>query len=220
MFKKSLGNKRVQATILAIISLAFFSPAFAQEPEIIKLPPPLTDGGKPLMQALKERKTNRSFGSRKLPLQVLADLLWAANGVNRPQEKGRTAPSANNLQEIDIYVALQSGLYLYDPFQNSLQLVIQQDIRALSGRQGFVSVAPVNLIYVADLSRTGKRGAKAEFYAACDTGFISQNVYLYCASEGFSTVVRGLFDEPALFKAMNLRPEQKIILAQTVGYPG
>ncbi|MFA6129984.1 MAG: SagB/ThcOx family dehydrogenase [Candidatus Omnitrophota bacterium] len=220
MSKELLNIKRLSAAILIISSFTFFQLAFAQETETIALISPRTNAGKPFMQALKERKTSRSFNNRPLSLQALSELLWAANGVNRPETKGRTAPSANNLQEIDIYVSMQSGLYLYDPFKNSLQLINKRDIRAITGKQDFAAIAPVNLIYVVDLSRTGKRGAKAEFYAACDTGFVSQNVYLYCASEGLATVVRGLFDEQTLSKVMNLRPEQKIILAQTVGYPG
>ncbi|MDD5408970.1 MAG: SagB/ThcOx family dehydrogenase [Candidatus Omnitrophica bacterium] len=219
MPERLFSNKRLSAVILIISSFTFLNLAFAQEPGTIALISPRTNAGKPFMQALKERKTIRNFSSRPLSLQLLSELLWAANGVNRPKAKGRTAPSANNLQEIDIYVSMQSGLYLYDPFQNSLQLINKQDIRSVTGKQDFVAIAPVTLIYVADLSRAGKRGAKSEFYAACDTGFIGQNVYLYCASEGLATVVRGLFDEQTLSKVMNLRPEQKIILAQTVGYP-
>jgi SagB-type dehydrogenase family enzyme len=124
-----------------------------------------------------------------------------------------------NCQEIDIYVALETGLYLYNPFKNILELIVPQDIRSVTGKQGFVNEAPINLIFVADLSRAEKFGDKKEFYVACDTGFISQNVYLYCASSGLATVVRGWFDEKELSSAMKLKPTQKIILTQTVGYP-
>ena len=192
---------------------------FAADLKAISLPKPDMQGGRPLMQALKDRKTEREFSGQPLPLQDLSDLLWAAFGVNRPESKGRTAPSTMNGQEIDIYVAMASGLYLYDPFQNVLEPVMSDDIRAATGRQDFVKDAPVNLIFVADLDRAKRFGDKTEFYTACDAGFISQNVYLYCASRGLATVVRGLFDEKKLSSAMKLKADQKIILTQTVGFP-
>jgi len=192
---------------------------YSQDIKPIKLLAPQLEGGKPLMQALKERKSLREFSSKELPLQVISDLLWAANGINRLDSGHRTAPSAMNMQEIDIYLAKADGLYLFDAKQNMLIPVAGEDIRALTGKQPFVKDAPINLIYVADLSKMGKTsGSDAEFYAATDTGFISENIYLFCASSGLATVVRGLIDKPVLAKAMELRPDQKIILAQTVGY--
>jgi SagB-type dehydrogenase family enzyme len=185
----------------------------------VSLPKPQMEGGKPLMQALKDRQTSRSFSSEKLPEQVLSNLLWAADGVNRPDGK-RTAPSAVNWQEIDVYVALADGLYLYDAKANVLQPVLAQDVRAATGKQPFVKDAPLNLIFVADYAKMGRASdADKGVYAAADTGFISQNVYLFCASEGLATVVRGMVPKDELAKTMNLRPDQKIILAQTVGYP-
>lgn len=184
----------------------------------IKLPEPQTNGGKPLMQALKERKSNRAFSNKELPQQVLSDLLWAAFGINRPDLGMRTAPSAHNMQEIDIFVAMHKGLYLYEPKQHTLKLVVTGDIRGVTGKQEFVAVAPVNLIYVADYSKMVKVGNEKDFYSTIDTGFIAQNVYLYCASEGLATVTRGWVDKEALGKAMNLHPDQKIVLTQTVGY--
>ncbi len=193
---------------------------YSQDIKPIKLLAPQLEGGKSLMQALKERKSLREFSSKELPLQVISDLLWAANGINRPDSGHRTAPSAKDMQEIDIYVAKADGLYLFDAKQNMLMPVAGDDIRALTGKQPFVKDAPVNLIYVADLSKMGKTsGSDADFYASADTGFISENVYLYCACAGLATVVRGSIDKPVLAKAMKLRPDQKIILAQTVGYP-
>ena len=192
----------------------------AQEIEPIKLLAPQTEGGKPLMQALKERKSSRAFSSKELPLQVISDMLWAANGINRPDSGRRTAPSAKNRQEMDVYVAKADGLYLYDANSNMLMPVVAGDIRALTGKQAFVKDAPINLVYVADLSKTGKTsGSDGYSYVSADTGFISQNVYLYCASNGLATVVRGSIERQALAKAMRLRADQKIILAQTVGYP-
>jgi SagB-type dehydrogenase family enzyme len=185
---------------------------------VIKLPEPQTNGGKPLMQALKERRSSRAFSDKELPQQVLSDLLWAAFGINRPDSGKRTAPSAVNMQEIDIFVAMHKGLYLYEPKQHILKPVLKEDIRGVTGKQDFVAAAPVNLIYVADYSRMDKVGNEKDFYSATDTGFIAQNVYLYCASEGLATVIRGWVDREALGKAMNLGPERRIILAQTVGY--
>jgi len=185
-----------------------------------RLPKPKTEGGMPLMEALKKRHSSRQFADRKLPDQVLSDMLWAAFGVNRADGR-RTAPSAVNWQEIDIYVATADGVWLFDAKGHDLKCVLQKDIRALTGKQDFVKDAPVNLIYVADFAKMRKGTPEADkiFYSAADTGFISQNVYLFCASEGLATVVRGMVDRPALAKAMHLREDQRIILAQTVGYP-
>ena len=207
-------------SFLLIAALVFSGGATAQQFKPIDLPKPQTEGGKPLMQALKERASSRAFSKEKIPLPVLSNLLWAAFGINRPDSGRRTAPSAKNWQEIDLYVATEEGLYLYDVKKHALNPVVQEDIRALTGRQSFVTDAPVNLIYVADFLRTGdSSNEEREFYSAADTGFIGQNVYLFCASEGLATVVRGSIDRSALAKAMKLRPDQRIILAQTVGYP-
>lgn len=191
----------------------------AQDLKPIELPPPQTEGGKPLMQALKERKSSREFSSRPLPAQVLSNLLWAAFGVNRPDGR-RTAPSASNLQEIDIYVALAEGLYLFDAKAHRLNPVLAEDLRAATGTQAFVAQAPVNLVYVADYARMGNRPEQTKtVYSWADTGFIAQNVYLFCASEGLATVVRASIDRERLAAQMKLRPEQRIVLAQSVGYP-
>lgn len=185
----------------------------------IKLPLPKQAGGKPLFEALKDRKSNREFRAEDLNAKVLSNLLWAAFGVNR-LDRHRTAPSAHNWQEIDIYVALKRGLYLYDPHVHILRHVLADDIRAATGLQDFVGTAPVNLIYVADLARMSSSDrTEQRFYSAIDTGFIGQNVYLCCASEGLATVVRGLVDRRSLAQLMRLRPQQRVIVAQTVGYP-
>jgi len=185
----------------------------------IQLPKPDTTGGKPLMQALKERKTSRSFSERKLSDQVLSNLLWAAFGINRP-DGHRTAPSARNWQEIGIYVATADGLFLYEARPHSLRQVLTDDLRAKTGTQDFAGTAPVDLVYVANLGKVDAQSIDdRNLYVGADCGFIAQNVYLYCASEGLSTVVRGSVDREKLAKAMKLRPDQKILLAQTVGYP-
>ncbi len=193
---------------------------FAGDLKPIQLLKPQVDKGRPLMQVLKDRSSSRSFSKEKLPIQVLSNLLWAAFGVNRTDTGKRTAPSAMNRQEIDIYVATAEGLYLYDAKGHALNPILSEDIRAMTGTQDYVKDAAINLIYVADYSRMGAATKEdKDIYSAADTGFISENVYLYCASEGLATVVRGSIDRQALAKVMKLRPDQKVILAQSVGYP-
>ncbi|MFA5119354.1 MAG: SagB/ThcOx family dehydrogenase [Candidatus Omnitrophota bacterium] len=214
-------KRRSSFVISSIISISmiFCGFALAQEIKPVKLMFPQLEGGKTLMQSLKDRRSSREFSRKALPLQVLSDLLWAACGINRPEIAHRTAPTAMNMQEIDVYAAFADGLYLYDAKENSLIPVVSTDIRELTGKQPFVKDAPLNLVFVADLSKMSNLSDEnKDFYAAADTGFMSQNVYLFCASAGLSTVVRGLIDKPALAKAMKLRPDQKIIMAQTVGY--
>jgi SagB-type dehydrogenase family enzyme len=207
------------APLILMILPVFVTLTFAGELKPIQLLKPQLDKGRPLMQVLKDRSSSRSFKTEKLPIQVLSNLLWAAFGVNREDSGRRTAPSAMNLQEIDIYVAMSEGLYLYDAKDFVLKPVFSEDIRALTGRQDFVKDAPVNLIYVADFARMGMATKEERtLYSAADAGFISQNVYLYCASEDLATVVRGSIDRHSLAKIMGLRPDQKIILAQSVGY--
>lgn len=185
-----------------------------------RLPVPQMTGGKPLMQALGERRTVRDYSPQMLPRQTLSNLLWAAFGVNRPEEKGRTAPSAHDLQEISIYVVTQKGVWRYEPFAHSLVSVSDQDIRALTGKQDFAKDAPVNLVYVSDFDKFKDDDDEyKKFYSAADTGFISQNVYLFCASEDLVTMVRAYIDKPALAQALGLNQNQHIILAQSVGYP-
>jgi len=206
-------------SFIVFVYLVFSTISFAQESKQIKLPTPQMSGGMPLMQALKERKSTREFSPKQLPAQVLSNMLWAAFGINRPETGRRTAPSSTNYQDIDIYVAAADGLYLYDAKAHALKLVVSDDIRSLTGTQDFVKEASVNLVYVSDFSRLGDSPEDWKYRTArLDTGFISQNVYLFCASEGLATVVRGRVDIPALSKAMKLRPDQKITLAQSVGY--
>ncbi len=215
--RRKFVKTKTMLTIYFIIAFLSVSPTLAQETNPIKLLAPQMDYGMTLMQALKDRKTSREFSAQELPLQMLSNLLWAANGINRPDSGHKTAPSAMNMQEVDIYVAKADGLYLYDAPANTLKPVLAQDVRGLTGKQPFVSEAPIDLIYVADFSKM--KSQDSDFYAAADTGFISENVYLFCASSGLATVVRGLIDKLALSRAMKLSASQKIILAQTVGYP-
>jgi SagB-type dehydrogenase family enzyme len=190
----------------------------------IILPTPDKTGGKPLMQALSERKTMRSFTKDNLTLQQMSDLLWAAWGINRPDQKKRTAPSAVNIQEIDVYVALPTGLYLYDGPSHILKQIHKKDIRNLTGTQDFAATAPLNLVYVADMGKLGKKeGDEIKdsdlLWSYANAGFIAQNVYLYCASANLGCVVRALIPKEKLALEMGLRKNQVIILSHTVGMP-
>src|SRR5512135_510577 len=176
-------------TALAVIAAAmvFAAPAAPPAPAAgdIRLPSPHTDGGMPLMKALSLRSSARNFTADDLSPQVLSDLLWAAAGINRPDSGRRTAASANNVQNIEVYAALKSGLYVYDPKANVLKGVLDQDVRGATGEQDFTRTAPLDLVYVADFSKF-KQGTEdmKSFYSGIHTGLMAQNVYLFCASEG------------------------------------
>lgn len=203
-------------TVMAVLIFFAFSSAAA---DTIQLPKPQTTGGKPLLQAISERHSTREFSSRELPAQILSNLLWAAWGINRPEGK-RTVPTANNKQGMDVYAITAKGAYLYDAASNTLKQVADKDLRALTGRQDFVAKAPLNLVYVSDYAKMGSTSDQDKMrYSGAHAGFMGQNVYLYCSSEGLGTVIRAWFDGPALAKALGLRPDQKVILCQTVGYP-
>lgn len=190
----------------------------AEELKSISLPPPASSGGRPLMDTLWLRKSDRSFDARAIPLQKLGDVLWAGFGINRPTESRRTAPSAMNSQEIDLYVALPEGLFLYEPAAHQLAPVLNKDVRHLGG-QAFSKEAAAVLFFIADLARLERaKEADRMFYAAFDAGVVSQNIYLYCASENLATVVHELNRGP-LQEVLPLRSSQKIIFAQALGYP-
>jgi SagB-type dehydrogenase family enzyme len=212
-------SKLLSVFLIGVCSFISFAAGNIDSTNIV-LPKPQMEIGKPLMQALKERKSSRDFSSQEISNQVLSNVLWAGFGINRPETNGRTAPSAMNMQEIDLYVILEKGLYRYDAKSNMLNCISNKDIRALSGKQAFVKNAPVNIVFVADYSRIKKnRQGDTKSYAIADAAFISENIYLYCASEDLATVVRASVDKPALAKAMQLRQDQEIIFCQTVGYP-
>jgi len=192
----------------------------AQGPEEILLPAPVTEGGKPLMQALKDRRSIRDYADRPLPRQVLANLLWAAWGVNRPAIDGRTAPHWHNAYALDIYLAMADGVWLHDPHSNRMLLHAANDLRALTTTgQAFVATAPLNLIYAFDAGKlSGSENDRIAAAAAC-AAVVAQNVYLYCASEGLATVLRQSVPGEKLAKALKLPAAQIIQFAQTVGYP-
>jgi nitroreductase len=190
----------------------------------IVLPAPDKTGGKPLMQVLNERQTTRSFTTDSLTRQQLSDLLWAGWGINRPGQGKRTAPSAMNWQEIDVYVTLQEGSYVYLAESHSLKFINNKDLRKETGSQSFVAGAALNLVFVADMSKRGKKEGDVIkdsdlFMTYSDAAFIAQNIYLYCASANLGCVVRGSVPEGNLTTELGLKTSQRIILAQTVGVP-
>jgi nitroreductase len=202
-----------------------------QELQPITLVKPQTDGGKSVLAALQERKTIRNISAEKFPPQVLSNLLWAAFGVNRETAlsgggKGRTAASASNSQEIDLYVALSEGVYLYEAVPHRLTPVVAGDFRARSGRSA-AARAPVNIFYVVDIAKYSKAPyqepglrdpdiQKSYYYVA--TGLIAGNVYLFAASQGLAAHFHNC-DKENTPREFNLRPEQRVLFAQTVGYP-
>jgi len=188
--------------------------------ELLALPVPRRTGGLPVMDALAGRHSVREFAATPLPMQLLSDLLWAAFGINRLDSGGRTAPSALNAQEIDVYAAFSGGVYIYDAKAHALRLVAAVDARAVTGYQDFVDEAPLDLIYVADNAHMkAVTAAVRPIYSAASAGAIAQNVYLFCAFVGLVTVVRGWFDREALATALGLTSDEQLVLTQTVGYP-
>jgi len=202
----------------------------------IVLPEPSKKGGMTLLEAFQIRRTERNISSKEIPIHILSNLLWAAFGVNREQTSsfknlGRTAPSASNSQEIDLYVILKDGVYLYEASPHQLKPVLAGDFRKMSGRRYAaqqIGNAPLNIIYIANLSRydlgpdqpdphIGDPEVQTSYYYT-DTGFIAQNVYLYAASEGLAAWFHNC-DKDIIAKELNLSDNQIVLFAQTVGYP-
>ena len=213
-----LTRREANAALLGAAVLAAAPAAIAADNERA-LPPPRLEGGKPLMQALRARRSTREFASTALPAEVLSDLLWAAYGTNRPSGD-RTAPHWRHIMIIDVYAAMADGVWLYDPKRHVLVRQSGDDIRAQTGQQEFVASAPLNLIYVAHGERIREVPQEARrLYASVDTGFIGQNVYLYCASEGLATVFRGAILSEQLEKTLKLGDGQFVTFCQSVGKP-
>ena len=205
---------------LILLTFIVFATCTSQVLETISLPEPQKSGGMSLLEALNLRQSQREFSNKDLSPQVLSNLLWATFGVNREDGK-RTAPTARDWREFDIYVVKADGWYIYEAEKNVLLKMGNADLREYSGTQDFVKTAALNLIFVADYDRmTDASDEIRKFYSATDVGFISQNVYLYCASAGLSTVVRAQIDRDKIREVFKLRPGQQPVLAQTVGYPG
>jgi len=216
---KSIINNVYRTYPLVILLTFNIISCTAQENKGIPLPPANTESGKPLMKALSERQSSRDFIDKPLTDKQLSDMLWAAYGINRPDEKKRTAPSAHDKQEVDIYVALAKGTFLYNAKNHSLIEISKNDIRSKTGKQGFVGTAAVNLVYVLNLEKSSSKDINdAKIWASVTTGAIVQNVYLYCASENLACVVRGWVDIEAMKKELKLNSNQVVLLAQTVGY--
>jgi len=216
----NMTRREVITGILATAALGVV-PTIAAEAELkpIELPPRLTQGGMPLIEALNSRRSIREYSDRPLSVETLSDLLWAAFGINRPSGD-RTAPYWRHVMVIDIYVAMADGVWIYEPKAHVLYPHLDADIRAQTGVQEFVATAAINLIYVAHGERmTGISSEDRRLYASVDTGFIGQNVYLFCASEGLATVFRGSINYQQLAQTLKLPGEQFVTFAQTVGYP-
>jgi SagB-type dehydrogenase family enzyme len=205
---------------LGAMLMSSASAALPQGATEVPLPPPQGAVPTTLLEALRKRRSTREFASGELPREMLSMLLWCAFGINRPESGGRTAPSAHNWQEIEVFVALAEGAFRYVPRRHALQPVADADLRPATGAQDFVGRAPLNLVYVADFGKMVDASAEDRtFYAAADAGFVAQNVYLYCAATGLACVVRGLVDRRKLAPLFKLTVDQRIVLAQTVGFP-
>lgn len=202
----------MKTKILLAVCALFFS-ITNMRGQNISLPAPQLADNASLATALQQRCSQRSYDTvRPLDKQQLSNLLWAAWGYNR--ENKRTAPTALDKQDITLYVFLSEGIYRYDARENTLVEVARGDHRAATGKQPFVETAPVNIVFVSDT-----RLLDNAVMSAVGCGAIAQNIYLYCASAGLATVVRGSFDAEALNSLLHLDPAQKVMLAQTIGYP-
>ena len=209
--------KKVVISFLVLLSWTICS---AQVIETIPLPSAQKKGGMPVMEAFQLRKTQRSFSSKELTSQQLSNLLWAAYGINRP-DGFRTVPAAKNWYEYDIYVLKSDGWFLYEATNHALLKMGNEDLRVYGGTQDFVKTAPVILVYVADFNRmTETTDELRKFFSAVDVGYISQNVYLYCASEGLATIILGQVDKVKVREVLKLKTYQQVILSQPVAYPG
>ena len=213
---------QLRTTLASIAALCAFLATGSQLPaqDNITLPAPQKTGGMPLMETLAKRATSRDFDpARELSQQQLSNLLWAAFGISRADGK-RTAPSARNIQETDIYVLLKSGSYLYDAKAHALTLVVAGDKREIGSTQAFAHAAPVTLLLIADLAKAGRGGdTPANREMVClDGGFIAQNICLWCASEGLATGPRMSVDRAKIASALSLKPTQYFVIAASVGH--
>mgnify|MGYP001374679398 CR=1 FL=1 len=188
--------------------------------DTIRLIAPDTLSGMPLLQAVQHRKSDRIFAGENLSLRQLSEILWMANGINRSNGK-RTVPSAMALYPLQTYAVLTNGIYLYNPQKHILEPVVAGDFRNLCGLQNFVQQAPLNLVFIADYNKyDGPRKVDENrrlYLAALDAGHCTQNVYLYCASEGLKCVVRAGAKEEELLKLLKLDAKYQFVVAQTVG---
>jgi len=211
--------KRLLTLALTLGFLAAAAPARAEFETIKLAQPDFNAQGLTVIQALKSRKSDRAFAERELSLEHLSEALWAAGGINRPEKEGRTAPTANNLQAIEIFAVTRDGTYRYDPPSHELRPLTPGDNRASAGSQAYVATAPLNIIYAADLNKLRGDDQDKRRIAALDVGHFSENVYLYCASAGLNIVTRISIDPEALAPLLKLDGNFLILMGQTVGYP-
>jgi len=191
----------------------------AQELKVIKLNTPDKTRGTTVMQALNDRKSVREYAPESLIPQDLSDLLWAANGINRPDGR-RTAPSARNLQSVELYVIFPEGAFHYDHKEHVLNPVASGDFRdALAGGQDFVKTAPLTIVMVADMTKYGNMSENSKMMAAVDVGIVCQNINLACAGLGLVTVPRGIMDHATLKNVLKLTDMHIILMNNPVGYP-
>ncbi len=207
--------------IIAYLSFASIVCSMAaQDAKTIILNPPDLTRGFPVMTALSLRASATGFDTTSLNLQDMSDLLWAANGINRPESGKRTAPSARNSQDIDVYAVMKSGAYLYNPIKHCLDFITGGDYRALvAGRQENFAVAPLFCVMVSDFSRfsSGNDSSKMVI-AAYDAGIVSQNISIFCSSVGLETRVRATMDQEKLREILKLKDSQHLMLNNPVGY--
>jgi SagB-type dehydrogenase family enzyme len=209
-----------QVFIIIIVSLMASISMYSQDLQDIKLNAPNKSRGSAVMKALSDRQSTREFDTKELSLQDLSDLLWAANGINREDGK-RTAPSAMNRQEIDVYVVNKDGSYLYDPVSHTLKGVTPGDFRkAVAVSQEWAATAPVSIILVANLEKLGDpKSENTRSMAALDAGIVNQNIHIFCAAVGLATVPRGTMNQEELKKALKLSDTQALMLNNPVGHP-
>ena len=191
---------------------------FAEPSGVIKLPKVAISKSITLSDAITKRSSSREYTDKEVSLQHLSNILWCANGINRADSGYRTYPSAKGRQSISVYVILKQGAYLYNYKNNTLELIAAGDFMAKAGTQAFVAKAPLNLIYVADISKLGPMNADNVALANLDAGHCSENVYLYCAGAGLSNVIRASVDTAALGKILKLTKNDVIIAGHTIGY--
>ena len=208
--------RKVQLLLLCL----FVSVATFAADKVIRLPKPNLNRNSEVMEAFANRHSTREYAAKALTLTDLSDLLWAANGINRPEEGKRTAPSAMNKQDVDVYVVLPEGTYLYDAKAHQLNLVAEGDHRgAVAGGQAFVKSAPVSLLLVSDLSRLGDaKNTHTQLMGAVDAGIVSQNISLFCSAAKLATVPRASMDTAKLKSVLKLTDTQLPLMNHPVGY--
>lgn len=210
----------MRAIFVTLLTLALCGSAIAEDDlQVIPLSKPNLEKGSSLMKALSVRSSQREFAKEMLSREDLSDLLWAANGINRPDKEGRTAPSALNKQEIDIYVAMEEGTYYYNYKENILILKSSKDLRpAIAAQQAYVADAPVILLMVGNLTKVGKRTEKSETMVAIDAGIVCQNINIFCASRNLATVPRASMEVDTIKRELQLDENQLVLLNNPVGY--